>query len=78
MVPASVDEDEDDEAAEEDELVRCRFFLGMKMRDTSSVLMLFKLPWAPLPVCHADRGTGWKLGGGATAVICERRAVCRT
>lgn len=68
------DEDDDEDPTEDDELVRWRLFRGMNIRDTSSVLMLSRFPCPLVVECHAARGTGWKLGGGATAVMGEREA----
>lgn len=66
-----VDEDDDEEATELEELVRCIPFRGgMSIRDRSSELMVFRLACLLLLECHDGRGIGCRLGG-ATAVICE-------
>jgi hypothetical protein len=66
-----VEADDDIEEAEEDELVRWRPFRGIKMRDTSSEPMLFRVPCPPLlPACHDGRGTDCIVGSEAMAVIC--------
>lgn len=63
-----VDDPEDEEATEDEELVRCALLRSMNIRVTSSALMGSSPLCPPLPVFH--RGKGWKLGGDATAVIC--------
>jgi hypothetical protein len=55
---------------EEDELARWALFRGMNIRATSSAFMALRPPWLTLAL-HADRLVCWKLGGFATAVICN-------
>ena len=40
------------------------------MRDTSSALIEFS-PFGLAPLFHPGRGSDWKLGGEATAVVIE-------
>lgn len=67
-----VDDPDDEDARDDEELVRCALLRGMSIRVTSSALMGFNPPWPPLPVFH--RAGGWRLGGDATAVICVMMA----
>jgi hypothetical protein len=71
MVAVEVEDDDDVEEAEEDEFVRWTPFRGIKIRDTSSEPMLFRVPCPPLlPACHDGRGTDCIVGSEAMAVIC--------
>jgi hypothetical protein len=66
-----VDEVELDDDTDEDEFVLCTVFLcGMNIRDTSSALIEFN-PFGAAPLFHPSRGSDWKLGGEATAVVIE-------
>ncbi len=62
---------EDEDAREEEELVRWTLLRGMKILDTSSPLIEFRPACAPLPPVHPTLEIGWKFGGVATAVICR-------
>jgi hypothetical protein len=42
----------------------------MNIRDTSSALIEFN-PLGLAPLFHPSRGSDWKLGGEATAVVIE-------
>lgn len=53
----AVEVDEADDATDEDELLRWTPLRGRNIRDTSSVLMLFKWLGLGFPACHAGRGT---------------------
>ena len=60
------DEDEEWDAIEEDEFIRCTAVWGINPRLTSSALME---PNPSLSSPEFHRGKCWKLGSGATAVI---------
>jgi hypothetical protein len=67
----AVDETELDDDTDEDEFVLCTVFLcGINIRDTSSALIEFN-PFGAAPLFHPNRGSDWKLGGEATAVVIE-------
>lgn len=73
MVAVDVDDPDDCDDCEEsddDELARCALFRGMNMRATSSGFIELRPP-CPGLVPHAGRLIWGKLGGLATAVICE-------
>ena len=56
---------------DEEEFVLCTVFLGgMNIRDTSSALIEFN-PFGLVLLFHPSRGSDWKLGGDATAVVME-------
>lgn len=55
---------------EEEELARWALLRGMNMRATSSAFMELRPP-CPTLAPHGDLLFCWKLGGFATAVICE-------
>ena len=59
------------EESDEEELDLETFFLcGMNMRDTSSALIEFRLPFAVfLSFQGPSRGSDWKFDGLATAVV---------
>lgn len=60
-----------DDDTDEDEFVLGTVFLGgMNIRDTSSALIEFN-PFGAAPLFHPSRGSDWKLGGEATAVVIE-------
>jgi len=65
-----VDEVDGFEDIDEEELARCALLRGMNILATSSAFMAVRPPW-PTLTPHADRLFCWKLGGFATAVICE-------
>ncbi|EHK97545.1 hypothetical protein M7I_6698 [Glarea lozoyensis 74030] len=65
-----IEELEDVEEIDEDELAREALFRGMNIRETSSGFMALSPPW-PTLAPHGDLLFCWKLGGFATAVICE-------
>lgn len=58
------------EAREVEEFVRWAVLRGMNILN-SSVDMEFTPFWVPLGVLHPVLEMGWKLGRGATAVICD-------
>lgn len=62
-----MEELEDEDVAEDEELVRCALLRGINIRVTSSAPIGFNAPCPPSLVFH--RGKDWKLGGDATAVI---------
>jgi hypothetical protein len=66
-----LDAAEDSELSDEDELDRWAVLRGMSILETSSALMVFRPLAAPLGPRHPDPLICWKLGGGATAVICN-------
>jgi hypothetical protein len=66
------EEAEEIELRDEEELVRWACLRGRSMRETSSALMPFILLGGPSGAFHpALLLREWKLGGGATAVICS-------
>jgi hypothetical protein len=65
-----VEDVEDIDEIEDEELVRCALFRGINIRATSSAFIELSPPWLTLAP-HADRLFCWKLGGLATAVICQ-------
>jgi hypothetical protein len=58
------------EDREVEELERCAVLRGISILDTSSALMVVRVLEAPLVALQPLRRFGWKLGGGATAVMC--------
>jgi hypothetical protein len=72
---------EESELNEDEEFDRWACLRGRSIRDTSSAdIVLMLKPLLPLGPLHPVRLlSGWKFGGGATAVICgngqERRAM---
>lgn len=65
-----VEEEDEDDAREDEELVLCRFFRGINIRDTSSAFIDVSAPCPLLPVeYHPKRGPDCTLGGDATAVM---------
>jgi len=58
------------EDREVEELERCALLRGISILDTSSALMAVRVLEAPLVALQPLRRFGWKLGGGATAVMC--------
>lgn len=66
----AVEDEDEDEAKDDEELVLCRFFRGINIRDTSSALIDVSAPCPPLPAeYHPRRGPDCTLGGDATAVM---------